>query len=205
VLLTDGRLLPADTVIVSIGDAPDLSAIPEDIARERGFVTVNQFGQTTDPRVFAIGDVVRLGLLTQAIGDGRRVAETIDGIHRGTRPLSDTAEIADAQALRHEVMDPGNLLSETIDTTRMHLAYFDPRRASFGSVEECASECASCGLCRDCGTCEAICPRGAISRQSLPDGGFAMVSDPKRCIGCGFCADSCPCGIWHMVPNTPMG
>lgn len=84
VLLTDGRLLPADTVIVSIGDVPDLEAFPDNIARERGFIQVNDVNQTTDPRVFAIGDLVKLGLLTQAIGDGRRAA----------RPLTTSSPVA---------------------------------------------------------------------------------------------------------------
>jgi ferredoxin len=59
-------------------------------------------------------------------------------------------------------------------------------------------------VCRDCGICEAICPRGAISREALPDNEFAMVCDAEKCIGCGFCAGACPCGIWTLIPNTPL-
>ncbi|MEK6194178.1 MAG: 4Fe-4S binding protein [Deltaproteobacteria bacterium] len=29
--------------------------------------------------------------------------------------------------------------------------------------------------------------------------------DASRCIGCGFCAGACPCGIWDMVENAPLG
>jgi len=204
VLLTDGRVIPGDTVIISIGDTPDLEAFPENIARERGFITVNDVNQTTDPRVFAIGDLVKLGLLTQAIGDGRRAAQTIDEIISGRRPLSVTADMHEELKTRIEYMDPGNHMSETIDYSRMNLAYFDPRLGHFDSLDQCAEECSSCGVCRDCGICEAICPRGAISREALPDNEFAMVCDSEKCIGCGFCAGACPCGIWTLIPNTPL-
>jgi len=204
VLLTDGRVIPGDTVIISIGDMPDLEAFPENIARERGFITVNDVNQTTDPRVFAIGDLVKLGLLTQAIGDGRRAAQTIDEIISGRRPLSVTADMHEELKTRIEYMDPGNHMSETIDYSRMNLAYFDPRLGHFDSLDQCAEECSSCGVCRDCGICEAICPRGAISREALPDNEFAMVCDSEKCIGCGFCAGACPCGIWTLIPNTPL-
>lgn len=203
VILTDGRLLPADTVIVSIGDAPDLEAFPENIARERGFIVVNDVNQTTDPQVFAIGDLVKLGLITQAIGDGRRAAQAIDDIITGKRPLSSTAEMTDELKTQLEYMDPGMPLSETIDYSRMTLAYYDPRLSSFDSLDQCAEECSSCGVCRDCGICEAVCPRGAISRQ-IQGEDFAMVCDAQKCIGCGFCAGACPCGIWTLIPNTPL-
>ena len=203
-VLQDGEVLPADTVIISIGDMPDLEFLPETIDTERGYITVNDAFQTTDPRVFAIGDVVRLGLLTQAIGDGRRAAVAMDSILSGARPLGDVAEMTEALRARLDYTDEEGRLSETIDYSRMTLEYFDPRKDAFDSVQDCASECASCGVCRECGLCETICPQGAISRIDTADD-FELVSDPTKCIGCGFCADACPCGIWNIVANTPMG
>ncbi|MCG2830606.1 MAG: 4Fe-4S binding protein [Desulfobacteraceae bacterium] len=31
-----------------------------------------------------------------------------------------------------------------------------------------------------------------------------MVVDETRCIGCGFCAKACPCGIWNIIKNEPI-
>jgi len=67
VTLASGEEIPVDTVIISIGDMPDLENLPDDIEIVNGFVKVNDNFLTTDPKIFAIGDVVRPGLLTDAI------------------------------------------------------------------------------------------------------------------------------------------
>ena len=36
------------------------------------------------------------------------------------------------------------------------------------------------------------------------DGGFEYAVAADRCIGCGFCAGACPCGIWNMIENSPL-
>ncbi|UCG81720.1 MAG: FAD-dependent oxidoreductase [Desulfobacterales bacterium] len=182
--LNTGEIIPADTVIISIGDQPDLDFLPETVATERGFITVNDVYQTTDPQIFAIGDAVKLGLLTDAIGAGRRAAQGINDILAGKRPRDDTRQI--------------------IDYSRIKLEYFDPRLMRFDGIQECAEQCSSCGACRDCGVCITICPEGAISKQENGSEDFEMVVDPDRCIGCGFCAGACPCGIWTLVENEPL-
>ncbi len=185
VKLTDGELLPADTVFISIGDAPELGFIPESVATERGFVVVNEIFQTTDPKIFAIGDLVKPGLLTDAIGAGRTAAAAIGDMIEGRRPVGDTRRM--------------------IDKSRIRMEYFDPRIVEYDSVEHCGAQCSSCGACRDCGICVEVCPYTAIRRSDLGDGAWEYVVDPDRCIGCGFCTGACPCGIWDLTENTPMG
>jgi NADPH-dependent glutamate synthase beta subunit-like oxidoreductase/glutamate synthase domain-containing protein 3/NAD-dependent dihydropyrimidine dehydrogenase PreA subunit len=184
VTLTSGEFLPADSVFLSVGDVPDLAFLDDSIAVERGYVKVSEIFQTTNPKVFAIGDIVRPGLLTQAIGMGRDAARAIGDIFAGKRPCEDTRQM--------------------IDYTRAKLEYFDPRIMEFDDLGACASQCSSCGACRDCGLCETICPVGAISRNALEGDAFEMVSDPNKCIGCGFCGNACPCGVWSLVANTPL-
>ncbi len=183
--LTTGEVIPADTIIVSIGDQPDLDFLPDSVATDRGFIKVNDIHQTTDPQIFAIGDAVKLGLLTDAIGSGRQAARAIDEMLRGKRPKGTAKPM--------------------IDRSRIKLEYFDPRRMSFDDVNQCADECSSCGSCRDCGICITICPQTAISRVDKGNGDYELVVDPDRCIGCGFCAGTCPCGIWVLVENDPLG
>ncbi len=204
VVLTNGELLPADTVVISIGDQPDLDFLSDTIATERGFVTVNDIYQTTEAHVFAVGDIVRPGLITDAIGAGRKAAQAIDAILAERRPASDTREMVEHSRVLLDYVDRYGETSETIDYTRMSLEYFDPRVREFKDLDACAGECSSCGECRDCGLCATICPQAAISRVDLGDGKFEMRADPDKCIGCGFCADGCPCGIWNLVANDPL-
>ncbi|MFZ0943815.1 MAG: FAD-dependent oxidoreductase [Syntrophobacteraceae bacterium] len=182
--LTTGEVIPADTIIISVGDVPELDFLPESVETERGFIKVNEHYQTSDPKIFAIGDTVKLGLLTDAIGAGRKAAVKIGDILSGRE-----IQVCPTRSM--------------IDYSRVKLEYFDPRLSGFDGIESCASQCSSCGTCRDCGICETICPESAISRQSATNGTeqYEMVVDPEKCIGCGFCAGACPCGVWNLVEN----
>ncbi len=187
--LKTGELLPADTVIVSIGDQPELDFLPPEISRDRGFIRVDADQRTSDPRVFAIGDAVKPGLLTDAIGAGRRAASAIDRVIRQGQEAGPSRP--------------------TIPAGRVKLEYLDPRLEFGGDLKACSAQCASCGACRDCGICVAICPQGAISRRELAaaqgrPAGFEMVVDGGKCIGCGFCAGACPCGVWNLKANFPL-
>jgi NADPH-dependent glutamate synthase beta subunit-like oxidoreductase/ferredoxin len=185
VILTSGEAIPADTVVISIGDVPDLEYIPESVATRDGFVEVNSQFMTSDPKIYALGDVVKPGLLTDAIGAGRTVAEAIDNL------LKD----GEAAIIQRRPM---------LSRDRISLEYFDPRVTEYADLDHCGSQCASCGACRDCGICVAVCPRLAISRKALEGDQYEYAVDEKLCIGCGFCAGACPCGVWDLVENDPI-
>ncbi|MFP4572136.1 MAG: FAD-dependent oxidoreductase [Desulfobacterales bacterium] len=184
--LESGEVIEADTVVISIGDIPDTDFLPDSVDLENGFVKVDSYFQTSDPQIFAIGDIVKPGLLTDAIGAGRKAAEAIKLTSEGKQqPLEKSRPV--------------------IDPSRVTLEYFDPRVREFSGVGHCGSNCASCGTCRDCGICETVCPQAAISRKQGPGEDYEYAVDPDLCIGCGFCAAACPCGIWAMRENdTPV-
>ena len=182
--LTDGEILPADTVIVAVGDLPELSFLPDEIATRHGFIIVDEQFKTNDDQIFAIGDTVKPGLLTEAIGAGRIAARTIDDLLKGSTETYDKLPI--------------------IDFHRIKTEYFDARIKSFSDPVSCATNCASCAACRDCGMCETICPQNAISRKTLEGETYEYVVNDELCIGCGFCAGVCPTGVWEIVENAPL-
>ncbi len=184
VVLAEGEALAADTVVVAVGDAPETGFLPSSVRIENGFVKVDEHFRTTDPKIFAVGDMVRPGLLTDAIGAGKKAAAAISDILAGRLPRREH--------------------SAAIAFSRVNLAYWDPRKRAFSGLSDCGAECSSCGACRDCGICVAACPRGAISRETLADGSFEMRAAGELCIGCGFCMGACPCGVWNLVENEPL-
>jgi len=178
-----GEPLPADWVIVSIGEVPITDWLPENLSRVKDhWLTVDEFGRTRDPRVFAVGDVVKPGLLTEAIGQGRIAALALHA-----EVMGEAFELPHKQAIPQE---------------RLNLIYFTPRlnQCPTDPLSE-AERCISCGTCRDCNICVHICGQNAISRFEHPNGAYEFRVEEERCIGCGFCAAACPSGIWTMVPN----
>ena len=177
----DGTSLDADTVIISIGEVPVLNFLPPEIHTEQGFIVVDERGQTSDVKVFAVGDATRPGLITHAIGAGRRVAETIHAL------------------MMHTDYQPEKRLAIPYD--RINLVYYEVYKGEGFALDQEAERCASCGACRDCHMCENTCYQGAIKRTIGPKGEFEYKVIEDKCIGCGFCVAVCPCGVWEMEEN----
>lgn len=189
-LITDsGELIPAQTVIVSIGDVPKMDFLPDSVevvnVAGGSWIKTDEAGRTSDPRILAVGDVERPGLATNALGAGKRTGEYLVAVLKGVewKPFA-------KKLIKYE------------DLT---IAHYDPAEEKGDTENHQAARCLSCGSCRDCHLCETICPTHAISREEIipdtPHGvKYEYVSDDSKCIACGFCADTCPCGIWRMRP-----
>ncbi|MEW5744876.1 MAG: FAD-dependent oxidoreductase [Nitrospirota bacterium] len=176
----DGSALDADLVVMAVGDVPILDFLPQTVHTERGWIKVNDIGQTSDVKVFAVGDATGLGLVTHAIGQGRLVAETVH------------------YQMMHAPRAPE--IKQVIPYERIRREYYDVCVGDFQPDKE-ANKCMSCAACRDCHMCEATCYWGAISRVEHKGGAFEYIVDEEKCIGCGFCAGICPCGVWEMKEN----
>ncbi|SDE77889.1 FAD-dependent oxidoreductase [Sporomusa acidovorans] len=181
IITQEGQLIKGDTVIIAIGESPDLSFLPDGIERERGCLKPAN-NSSIAPGIFTAGDTVRPGRLVDAIGAGRQAGLAVDAYLQGT-----TFTLAE---------------KARIPAGRISAAYF--KKCHSCDVPEANSDynrCISCGTCRDCHMCLKSCPENAITR-TVGENGAEYTSDPNKCIGCGICAGICPCGIWNMEPNA---
>jgi len=180
-----GLIKDHDGVIIACGaqdkEGTGLAFLTAEINHTAGKIKVNELGQTDVLKVFAAGDVVSRGLATHAIGSGRDCAEVLNALMMDSDYQPDHR-----QPIAYE---------------QINLVYYEARQEPKNLTGE-ADRCVSCGLCRDCHLCESACYQGAISRRETAGGEFEYLVDEKKCIGCGFCAGVCPCGVWVMADNV---
>ncbi|HWR44061.1 FAD-dependent oxidoreductase [Sporomusa sp.] len=181
VVTQDGQLIKGDTVIISIGESPDLGFMPDSLEFDRGCLKPAA-DYSVAPGIFTAGDTIRPGRLVDAIGAGREAA------------LAANAYLSSSSyAVTQKTKIPSD---------RMSTAYF--KKCHSCDVPEATSDysrCISCGTCRDCHMCLKSCPENAITR-TVGATGAEYTSDSNKCIGCGICAGICPCGVWNMDTNA---
>ena len=157
----DGTLLPAQTVIISIGDVPNLPFLPESVqvvtVGGAAWIKTDAAGRTSDAQILAVGDVERPGLATNALGAGKRTAEYLLATFRGEPWVP-----FDKQLIRYE---------------NLTFAHYDPVSDRGRTEDQQAARCLSCGSCRDCHLCETICPTEAIARREVEPGKYSRRVD----------------------------
>ncbi len=197
--------LGADTVILALGQSPDLSFLGEEgaIRLDDGTIAVDARGMTAQPGVFAGGDVTPCERMAAvAIGHGRRAARHIDGwLHR-----IETAEPPRAEIVQFEDLNTW-YYSDAPRSVRPELESVR-RQSTFEEVVKGldresalyeARRCLSCGNCFSCDNCYGVCPDNAVLKPGPPGEPYAI--DLDYCKGCGICATECPCGAIEMVPE----
>jgi NADPH-dependent glutamate synthase beta subunit-like oxidoreductase len=222
-------LLPADTVLTAIGEASDLDALPQNIARGDSGVRVDALGQTSDTAMFAGGDVTDAErTVADALGAGKRAAIGIDRHLRmaaGERFAGDEFETArfaggNVSAARWSGRDPVARVApvnEVVAFSELNVNHFvklpawpdahvPAERARRGFEE------ANRGLtrvealeeaqrCLACGVCTQcdLCLLLCPDLAITRDGDGAYVIALEYCKGCGVCAAECPRGAMAMT------
>ncbi len=184
--------MEVDRLFTAIGEQADLEGIESKVETEWNLIkTSGETGITSDPKIFAGGDVVTgAASAVEAIAAGRKAAERI------VRMLSGEPE--------PEVEEP-----KTVGIEDMNTDYFTrskrnlvPRvsaaeaKTGFTEIktgytgELLASEadrCFSCGVCNYCDNCWVYCPDVAIARH---EDEYEFLYD--YCKGCLVCVFECP-------------
>ena len=140
IYFTDGTWEKADVVIFSIGEKPDASFLPDSVYRdERGYITTTSKSyKSSDDKIYGCGDIVKPGLITDAIGSGRLASMEIHARLNGGEFVYPEKRLVPAERIRAEY---------------------------FGGEGKEIDRCMSCGTCIYCDKCIDNCPQGAISRN----------------------------------------
>lgn len=221
------NIMPADTVILAVGQTPDVSWLegrPEIELSPRGTIKIdNETLATTRPGVFAGGDVAYgPRIVIEAVADGKKAATSIDRYIRG-KSLPEPKKkvwvtLTDSELNARE----GDY--DAVPRQEMHMLPIENRQGTFNIVELGLSEsqakieasrCLKCDLsievgtndCVLCGRCSMVCPAGALrmvdtadeSRKYQPSisEDGLVIKYTEKCIRCGNCKD-CPAHVITM-------
>ncbi len=212
--------LEADTVLLSVGQSPDLSFLGADVAWQVNPETL----EIGIPGVFAAGDVAYgARLMIDAIASGKKAAREVYRYLTGRRiqPSETQLHFEIEDYCREQGYEGRGRLSIPISPVHERLA--DPQRlvetgyTEVQAVSE-AGRCLDCGVntifdgekCILCGGCVDVCPTLCLKLVGLdqlaPSDDLrtlaemygaapewsAILKDEDRCIRCALCAQRCP-------------
>lgn len=155
-----------DTLIIAIGEQPDLFPLPKEIeVTKRNTIAADpETLQTNLPSIFAGGDVVSgPANVIEAIAAGKKAAGSIDRYLMG-EPLAVKEEIKKVEEVPKEavVRKP----RQPMPLLPVHQRVYNFNEIELGFSEEMAKEeatrCLMCGGCSECLECEKVCEPKAI-------------------------------------------
>ena len=192
--------IEADTVIAAISQEPNFDGL-DHLREGRDWIKADEHGKTKEENIYAGGDTLDLGIVTLAVFQGRRAAETIHNELRGITPEPGSQ----MKVITHDKMKLV-FYEEVKPVERTSVPPEDRLIDPWAEVEHGlsrddaiaeAKRCMSCGMCFDCGTCWKFCQDNAIIKPSVPFGEYKYKME--FCQGCKKCAEECPCGYIIMV------
>jgi NADPH-dependent glutamate synthase beta subunit-like oxidoreductase len=195
-------VIEADMIIPAIGQGPNFVGI--DQFNDNGWITADDSGATGTEGVYAGGDVTnKLGTVTEAIGLGRKAAESIDAYIKG----EELPKEYPAPVVKHAKM----ALNYYVPADRVEKEHIsvDNRKGNFNEVISTLSDekiieeskrCMSCGMCFDCGNCYQFCSYSAVKKvKEKVEVGDRYEFKLEFCVGCKKCAEECPCNYIDMI------
>jgi NADPH-dependent glutamate synthase beta subunit-like oxidoreductase/Pyruvate/2-oxoacid:ferredoxin oxidoreductase delta subunit len=192
-----------DAVIAAISQEPEGGL--EDLYPNGPWVTADDKGKIADG-LWAGGDVINLGLATDAVGHGRRAAEQA---HRELRSLGPASSVKPPpipkERIKMELEDvyPAKPQAKGAHRPVKEWLLKPEEEIALGITKEQFLEemtrCFSCGQCFGCERCWMYCTPGCfkkVENVKLGEPYYAMKLE--TCDGCKKCMDECPCGYMDM-------
>ena len=212
-------VITCDSVILAIGQAPDLSWLAPDDGVElspRGTIAIDRDSLATSAAGIYAGGDVAFGPrnLIDAIGDGRRAAASIHRQIAGEEPPGPAPSV-------RKLLPIIEVRGRTLDYTEYPRVEIpaEPTERRIGSPEielgyneeearHEAQRCLQCflnimldpSICILCGGCVDVCPEKCIRIVPIDDiegvqaeaPASALIIQEERCIRCALCVDRCP-------------
>lgn len=191
--------LQFSTLIAAISQKPDFTGV-EELIEGKNWIKVDEQGKTKVDNMYSGGDNVNLGLVINAIYDGRRAAEAIHEMITGEPiPQEPQQQIVRSEKMSLSYYDKKDRSTVKELPVEERFATQNAEITSTLTREEAITEakrCLSCGRCFDCGTCWSYCQEGGIHKPLVKGEPYRL--DLSICVGCKKCAESCPCGYIDM-------
>lgn len=210
------KTVEAETVIVAIGQAADLSFVEKDgvaVTARGGLEADSTTLQTPLDGVFAGGDVVTgPAIAVKAIATGKQAAISIDCYLKGEPPRTVlSAEACPTEKLSQVIVEETRRFARSEKTS----AQAKDRCQGFEESDSVLSEdravreslrCLHCYLgakidnekCIACLTCVRVCPLGIPGFSTMGE----ITIDPFSCQACGMCVLECPVRAIDIGLNT---
>ena len=219
--------MECDGMIMAIGEYTRTDDLPSFVSHARGVVKTDPMGRTSDPSLFAGGDIIDIPhTVTHGIGSGKRAALAIDRLFRGK-----TGDYGDLDQFRWgergtisigrlkgtALFKRRNPSSDVTEYEGLNTFYFDPRPrmkihtiplkkrvtgfqevVESPSEEEAVSEAARCFNCGSCTECGNCYIFCPECAIKRDPGGYGYYADKDYCKGCGICVYECPRGAMKM-------
>jgi len=221
----DEETIPADTVILAIGQAVDVGALGSDGPELTPRYTIGIDGETMAtslPGIWSGGDAAYGPRnLIDAIADGRKVAADVHRFFGGDEAKQTAGKLIPLRSF-HRLADLYDRIPRTDPSTLPTERRVGLREVELGFTEEEArreaQRCLRCfaniqldvDICVLCALCVDVCPVNVISLVSageVVEGalGTALLLDETKCIRCALCVDRCPPKALSMTAWTGVG
>ena len=217
--------IESDTIVVAIGETHDPENLPRTLHCTAAGVSVDEWGSTGVPGIFAGGDLTPgPRTVSHAIGSGKKAALAIDAFINGwDKGRAQSLFLGNRGSLSMEQwVNPPPMAHQSnrvVTYEDLNRSYFEPkpresmphisdmarRIGSFDEVNMGFSEegalqesqrCFGCGTCSLCENCYTFCPDSSVWRKD-PHETFEI--DYEFCKGCGICAYECPSHVIEMI------
>lgn len=187
-----------DTLIPAISQEPEFEGMENLKAGPKDWIKVDDKFKMDDI-LYAGGDVLNLGLVTEALAHGRKAAVAIHNDIRGlSAPNTEKLAVIKSDKMRLDLYETKERHEEDHLPVEERFKDIDIEIASTLKEEDLIDEakrCMSCGYCFDCGKCWEYCQDNAIIKNAP---GEIYTYKENLCTGCKKCAEECPCGFLEM-------